>query len=928
MESVVIPSSYAQELPPFKTFTSEIYNGSNQNWDISQAESGDIYVANNEGLLAYNGSTWQIYPVPNNTIVRAVRAIESRIYTGCYMDFGYWQKDANGELFYTSISKDLEAPMIEDEHIWRIFSLDNYVLFQSLNRVYIHNTQSLHTSYLDTDGIFKMYELDGVFYFQDTQKRVYKIKNGQIELVKAFVGFNQYNIISLFQIDKGLLILTEKDGFFKLQDDTISPWKTALDDVLGGLSIYNAIRLNDGSIMIGTISKGLIQLDPQGMLILELDKNLGLENNTVLSLFEDANQNVWAGLDNGVAVININAPVKFFNDKDGSIGAVYANVEFNDRLYLGTNQGLFVSTDSKRTSFEFVKGTNGQVWSLFVHDNVLFCGHNEGTFVVNGSGSAKISDFPGTWNFQTVPEKDGFILQGNYTGLSYLQKIDNNWKFGGVFEGFDISARYLEREDQNTYWINHEYKGIYKLSLDFDTYQVINAALDTVMNKGIHSGLTRYRNQIIYSYKEGVFTKNKGAPNFKRDSVLSAVWDSAKNYISGKIIVDSNDNLWAFNSRYVNLVRPNSIGNAYRMEQLPLASNLRNLVTNFENISQTSEGVYVLGTNNGYLTLETDNFKNPQTSIRIETAQLMGRFRDSTVKVFDKPYAFEPQFNAANFSFTTPVYDAYLVTEYQHRMRGAGDGQWSDWSKDHTANYANLNDGDYEFEVRSRQGDVLSENVASFTFRINTPWFRSTVAYIFYILGFAALIAFVHNLYTNYYRKQRERLIVENEKQLAVKQLEAERQIVQLRNESLRQAVESKNKELAISTMAMIKKNELLNTIKKELQKHTDQDNSKGVKEVTEIIDQNLLNKKEWKVFEEAFNNTDKDFITKLKTKHPSLTSNDVRLCSFLRLNLSSKEIAPLLNISPRSVEIKRYRLRKKMELDSSVNLSNYILQI
>lgn len=918
---------HSQELPPFHTFTTDVYNGSNQNWDITQSESGDIYVANNEGVLAYNGATWQLFSVPNNTIVRAVHAKDSKIYSGCYMDFGYWQKDAVGSLYYTSLTAMLDAPMVEDEHIWRIFSLDNYVLFQSLNRVYIHDTSTQRITFLDTQGIFKMYKLEQDFYFQDVNKKVFQISNGQAVLVDAFNDFDTHNIISLFKTGEDMLILTEKSGFYKLSAGLITPWKTALDDVLGGLSIYNAIQLSDASFVVGTISKGLIQLSPEGQLQLRLDQNLGLGNNTVLSLFEDAQQNLWAALDNGISVININAPVRIFNDKEGKFGAVYANAEYKDRLYLGTNQGLFVSTDASRTNYELVEGTNSQVWSLFVHDGILFCGHNEGTFIVDGTTSKKISDFQGTWNFQTVPEKDNIILQGNYKGLSYLEKNNGQWQFGGVFRGFDISARYLERENKNTYWINHEYKGVYKLSLDFDNYQVVNFELDTLVNKGVHSGLTRFKNQLLYSNKEGVYVKDSGVERFKRDTVLSNLWDSTNNYVSGKLIVDDNDNLWAFNSRYINLVRPNSLGNAYRMQQLPLAYNLRNLVTNFENISQTSNGEYVLGTNSGYLTLATNELKSTPITVRLETAVLTGRVNDSLVKVFDQSKSFGHQFNNANFTFTTPTYDVYLVTEYQHRMLGYT-SDWSQWSEDHTANYPNLSEGDYSFEVRSRKGDVLSENVASFTFTIKTPWYRSTIAYIIYILGFAMLIALIHNLYKSYYKKQREKLIVDNEKQLAVKQLEAERQIVQLRNESLRQAVESKNKELAISTMAMIKKNELLNTIKKELQKNTNQDDNSGIKEVTQIIDQNLLNKKEWKVFEEAFNNTDKDFITKLKTKHPNLTSNDLRLCSFLRLNLSSKEIAPLLNISPRSVEIKRYRLRKKMELESSVNLSNYILQI
>ena len=74
--------------------------------------------------------------------------------------------------------------------------------------------------------------------------------------------------------------------------------------------------------------------------------------------------------------------------------------------------------------------------------------------------------------------------------------------------------------------------------------------------------------------------------------------------------------------------------------------------------------------------------------------------------------------------------------------------------------------------------------------------------------------------------------------------------------------------------------------------------------------------------------NTDKEFFKKIKSLHPALTSNDLRLCAYLRLNLTSKEIAPLLNISVRSVEIKRYRLRKKMDLTHEQGLVEYILAV
>ena len=108
----------------------------------------------------------------------------------------------------------------------------------------------------------------------------------------------------------------------------------------------------------------------------------------------------------------------------------------------------------------------------------------------------------------------------------------------------------------------------------------------------------------------------------------------------------------------------------------------------------------------------------------------------------------------------------------------------------------------------------------------------------------------------------------------------------------------------------------------------TNSENKEFAKPLVDIIDKNLKKNDDWELFKEAFNNADRKFMKKLKKAHPKLTPNDIRLCAYLRLNLSSKEIAPLLNISPRSVEIKRYRLRKKMNLSHDDNLVNYILKL
>ena len=218
----------------------------------------------------------------------------------------------------------------------------------------------------------------------------------------------------------------------------------------------------------------------------------------------------------------------------------------------------------------------------------------------------------------------------------------------------------------------------------------------------------------------------------------------------------------------------------------------------------------------------------------------------------------------------------------------------------------------------------LTSNVAEFKFSIEKPWFLSNMAVCFYVILILTLIFAWYFLSKKYYNRKQEKLLLNAQKELELKELESSQKIIKLNNDKLRSDIESKNRELASSTMSIIKKNEFLHSIKNELLESTEKDFSKVVK----IIDKNLNNTDDWKLFQEAFNNADRQFLDKLKEKHPGLTPNDLRLCAYLRLNLSSKEISPLLNISPRSVEVKRYRLRKKMALNHDANLTNYILEL
>ena len=920
---VCLVSRYAvaQESPPITSFNSGMYGGGNQNWAITQADNNYLYVANNEGLLEYNGKNWNSYASPNGTILRCVLARNDMIYTGSYMDFGFWQADATGVLVYVSLGEIVYNEMIEDEHFWGIEAVDEWVLFQSLNRIYIYNSEKETISYINTSGIVKMFRVGESIYFQDVKEGVFKITNGFSEKVSGLDTLKKYRIINIFKKDELFLVLTEANGFLKQGENGFSKWDIPANRELQGESVYSGIALKDSSFAVGTISKGLLLINSDGSLGYAFNQTNGLNNNTVLSLYEDHNQNIWVGLDNGIDLINLKSPLKIFNDEKGKIGAVYASKEYEGKLYVGTNQGLFYRALKTDKNFKFIDNTNGQVWGLYVHDNTLFCAHNLGTFVIENGNAILVSDLPGTWNIQAIPNSLD-LIQGNYAGLSVLEKRNGQWQLKNKISGFDYSGKFLEIDEVNTLWVNHEYKGVFRLEVDEEYRNITKAVIDTTAKKSKSSGLIQFDGKLLYAAENGVFDYNREKEAFVKDSLLSSLFSAQNSYTSGKMVVDINDHLWMFTEKSIAYVTKGQFSKELIVNTILIPRALRNSIIGYENISILDNGTFLLGTASGYLIIDKTINEPHNNTIYLNTIKVKMDDDEALYPLGDELLSMPAEANTISFNYSVPDYSTFLTTEYQHFLEGYN-SDWSAWENEHSVTFENLAAGDYTFRARSRTGNLGSLNEIVTRFTIARPWYSTNTAIAGYLLLAFGFLFFVNYLYTRYYRRQRKLLVDQSNRDIELKELEAQKKIIELRNNNLSADIDARNRELAIATMNMTKKNETLNAIKDELSHLKD---ASGIRSVMKVIDQNLNTKGDWKSFEEAFNHADKDFFKKLKETHPMLTSNDLRLCVYLRMNLSSKEIAPLLNISNRSVEIKRYRLRKKININRDINLNEYFI--
>jgi len=223
----------------------------------------------------------------------------------------------------------------------------------------------------------------------------------------------------------------------------------------------------------------LVLCDRNGGILETYDYSNGLSNNTVLSLYLDSEKGLWAGLDDGANYLETSSPVAFYENSSGDLGTIYTVIRDRDHLFLGTNHGLF-ATDIENgdgsyrfTNLRIIPGTQGQVWKLSQYDGQILCGHNDGTFLIDGLKAVRISDVTGGWSVRPF---GNYLVQGTYTGIvSFRKDIAGNWALSSRIEGYAEPTRFVEIDYLGYVWALHPQKGVYRLELNEEADSVTSS---------------------------------------------------------------------------------------------------------------------------------------------------------------------------------------------------------------------------------------------------------------------------------------------------------------------------------------------------------------------------------------------------------------------------------------------------------------------
>lgn len=273
--------------------------------------------------------------------------------------------------------------------------------------------------------------------------------------------------------------------------------------------------------------------------------------------------------------------------------------------------------------------------------------------------------------------------------------------------------------------------------------------------------------------------------------------------------------------------------------------------------------------------------------------------------------------------------------KFQYFLEGYS-SEWSDWNSQAQKEFTNLGQGKYQFLVRANVNGKYVTVPSKFMFRILPPWYANRLALFGYFLLVVLLFLYAKHIYHLKLKRQRtylqKKLRMEHNTLLEQEVVVNERRIDKLKNEQLQSALASKSRELANSAMNIVYKNELLQKINQEILNLKDQSGNKlsvdQLKKIQKVINEGMSDERDWNLFENSFNEAHENFFKKIKVTHPELAPNDLKLCAYLRMNMNSKEIASLLNITLRGVEIRRYRLRKKLNIEHDKNLTEFLMEL
>ena len=794
---------------PSQHYAPPEYQQSPQNWDVVQDDRGLIYVANNDGVLQYDGERWRLIPTTTGTFVRSL-ATDSLVFVGAKGDFGYLRPDSLGVLRYRSLYEHVPEKKRDFKDVWGTHVLEDGVYYQS-NRYLFRWDGTEITSWSSGTKFHTSFVADGTLYVREQDRGLLRMRDDSLEVVPGGETFRQTPIYMMARHPDGdLLVATQNEGLLLYDGTTFRPFAPELTSYLQEKNLYHGRRLPGDRYALATLKGGVLVIDAEGEVVHALDGSSLLPDKVVNHVFADREGQLWMALNSGgVFRVNLNTPLTLHDESTGLEGAVRGVYQPNDTVYVATGSGLYVLRDrgkrelGKQAHFER-RGNLPLVWDMIaVNGDLLVATQTKGAFKIDGRNKRRVADWAFTYDFSS-PAGTEIVYAGTRSGLKGLRQGQNGWTSFPI-SGVQGEIRSLAIEGPRTFWMS--------------------TTEGTVIRGRLSSDRRRVTSTTRYGAQEGLPKGSKGV-SVVNDRVT--VWSKR-----GFFRIDNPEqtpDAWQF-VRSASLLPDIEGADALRVNSFQVNGDTFWVIVG----DRVFRGHHKEGGVSDWKTVDFLNFPKSE-----DTRLFVGR--DSTLWLGDQRRLFryalarrafvEPQtasFSALVRQVTTlrrrrvvygghssglagdssltvpygrdvrvdvaaPLYGPVEAHQYRYKLAGRTDA-WTDWTDKASQRYRNLWEGTYRLRVQARNDRGRISKTASLTLNVLPPWYRSVWAYFFYGLSFVA----VAYGYRRYYQIKKEK----RRARKRVRELERERVVakrLKKANERLREANRLKEDFLATTS--------------------------------------------------------------------------------------------------------------------------------
>jgi signal transduction histidine kinase len=767
-------ATYASETgKPFITsYTSKEINGHIQNWAIIQDNRGVMYIGDGYGVQEFDGSTWRLILAPNQSFGRCfAKDIIGRIYVGSSNELGYLAADEHGLMKYVSLMKFIKPEDQVFNYVWSVQATADGIYFQTQERLFRFRPSAGNNATENWDvKVWKpqnnfayTFWIDQTLYVQQFGVGLMKMVQDSLIMVPGGEQFanDRMQVMLPFPGKPGCYLLgTFSRGLFIWDGNSFKPFATDSDALLRNGPLYVGVSLPDSCFALGSISNGLYIIDSRGKTKLHLTQDSRLLSNTVSVLFVDAQNNIWVGMDGGVAILEYNSPLTQFDLSSGSSPTDI--LRSKGILYTAENTGVSF-LDSIDSQFKSVAGITGNSQAFY------FCAINNDLFINTGSGIYRIlgkqaalalptNSLTFTFFCLARSRQDSSILFGGMVNgvglLHYDAKNPRRLSFIRRVPGLHGYIRYLIESEPGVIWLSTNDAGVIRLKFSENNFS--NPSIKRYgTEQGLPSGgITAYKviDKLFFCTKRGVYKFNPDQETFSLDPFFDRV-NLGRNPDEGVICADEDGNIWANLGSETVLFKRQSNG-SYQLQKELLSRFAEDPAIS---IYPEKNGNVWFGVTNRAIRLMPNRSVATQISFRALIRRVF--FAGDSVYYYGTETAqnslSDPsrrlipfRLNALRFEFAAPSFLNPCENKFRTRLEGF-DKNWSDWSRETKQNYTNLPPGKYRFLVQAKNIYNQESQQAIFAFTILNPWYKTVWAYLCYVLFAAGFVLGLISLRTH-----------------------------------------------------------------------------------------------------------------------------------------------------------------------------------